>query len=171
MYVPNIDTKKCQLRPFSLDDISDLVWHINDEEIARNELTIPYPYTRAHAQAFLERILEPSHPAYYFAIALNEEVIGSVALTHVHAGEADVSYWLSKQYWNKGITSCALDAVVKYGFHIGLDRINAKVISTNTASMRVLEKAGFMQTALLKNHDCHGHILDCYAYTKSQKAA
>lgn len=55
-------------------------------------------------------------------------------------GEREVTYWIGRSYWGRGIATSALAAF------LAVDRsrpLRARVASDNVASRRVLEKCGF----------------------------
>ena len=57
---------------------------------------------------------------------------------------ADIGYAIGRSHWNKGIATKAVRIVINYGFEVlGLNRIEAEVLTHNGASIRVLEKLGF----------------------------
>jgi len=69
-------------------------------------------------------------------------VAGSV-LCHGWGGEPEVSYWLGKEFWGKGIATLALGLFLQ----LVTDRpLTARVARDNLASIRVLEKNGFELT-------------------------
>ena len=55
-------------------------------------------------------------------------------------GGPEVSYWMGKSYWGKGIASRALAAFL---LHINARPLYARVAKDNSRSLRVLEKCGF----------------------------
>lgn len=55
-------------------------------------------------------------------------------------GEPEVSYWLSREYWGKGIATTALTLFLDL---IKVRPLYARVAKDNTGSLRVLEKCGF----------------------------
>jgi RimJ/RimL family protein N-acetyltransferase len=64
------------------------------------------------------------------------------------AGEREVTYWIGRSYWGKGIATNALKAF------LAVDRsrpLYARVASDNVASGRVLEKCGFCVIATERN--------------------
>ena len=66
--------------------------------------------------------------------------------------KAEVGFWLLKQYWNKGITTEVLKAVVDYcQEEKGIHRLEAFVEEENTASARVLEKNGFVLEGTMRD--------------------
>jgi RimJ/RimL family protein N-acetyltransferase len=81
-----------------------------------------------------------------------------------------VGYWLGEAFWNRGIMTSALGAFTPYAFDsFDLIRIFAGVFSTNPASMRVLEKAGYTREGVLRRSVVKdGQVLDqvLYAVTR-----
>ncbi|HET9912455.1 MAG TPA: GNAT family N-acetyltransferase [Anaerolineales bacterium] len=55
-------------------------------------------------------------------------------------GEREVSYWLGKEYWGKGIATQVLEQFLK---HVKTRPLYAHVAKHNVGSRRVLEKCGF----------------------------
>jgi ribosomal-protein-alanine N-acetyltransferase len=57
---------------------------------------------------------------------------------------AEIGYWLGQPYWGRGIMSAAVRGATVYAMQkFALTRIYALPFATNTASARVLEKAGY----------------------------
>ncbi len=64
---------------------------------------------------------------------------------------AEIGYDLHPDYWNKGIMTEALHALIGFGFQqMSLNRIEADVTPGNDASVRVLQKLGFQEEGLLR---------------------
>lgn len=61
-------------------------------------------------------------------------------------GAAEISYWIGRPYWGRGIASAAVSLFVRkcLAEKPGLPALFARVKIGNTASFRVLEKAGFV---------------------------
>lgn len=58
---------------------------------------------------------------------------------------AEIGFALHRDYWNKGIMTKALKAMIPLGFdHLGYDVIIVKHMKANAASRRVIEKNGFL---------------------------
>jgi RimJ/RimL family protein N-acetyltransferase len=68
------------------------------------------------------------------------QVAGSVSSYEETAGHPEVTYWLGKPYWGKGIATAALRALLA---QVTTRPIYARVAKDNRASLRVLEKCGF----------------------------
>ena len=72
-------------------------------------------------------------------IEVDGVVVGSV-LSYVMEDTPEVSYWIGRQHWGKGIASAALEQFLE----VQTDRpLLARVAKDNIGSVRVLEKCGF----------------------------
>jgi RimJ/RimL family protein N-acetyltransferase len=75
-------------------------------------------------------------------ILYDGQVAGSV-LCHVWGGEPEISYWLGKEFWNKGIATQGLALFLDV---VTVRPLYARVVKDNIASIRVLEKNGFARS-------------------------
>jgi RimJ/RimL family protein N-acetyltransferase len=73
-------------------------------------------------------------------IVFNGRVAGSVS-SYEEAGRPEVTYWLGKEFWGKGIATWALREFLAH--HNPARTIYARVAKDNLGSRRVLEKCGF----------------------------
>ncbi|MCK4901263.1 MAG: GNAT family N-acetyltransferase [Anaerolineales bacterium] len=73
-------------------------------------------------------------------ILFEGQVAGSV-LSYVQFGEREVSYWLGKEFWGKGIATKALSEFLA---ELEERPLHARAAKDNIASIRVLEKCGFV---------------------------
>ena len=72
-------------------------------------------------------------------VVVDDEVAGTVG-SWGEDGEREVTYWIGRSYWGRGIATEALGAL------LAVDRsrpLHAHVAADNLASRRVLEKCGF----------------------------
>ncbi len=70
-----------------------------------------------------------------------------------HHYKAAIGYELSPEYWYQGFMTEVIEKIVEYGFHhLELNRIEAFVEPKNVGSRRVLEKTGFREEGVLKEH-------------------
>ncbi len=139
------------LRKWNADDVDSMTKHANNYNVAKF-LTdqFPYPYFRKDAEEYLA-LIEGQDPTLVFAISVDGEAVGSIGIfpqSDIHAKNAEMGYWLSEEYWGRGIMAEAIRQMVEYGFDtFDITRIFARPFGTNTRSQRVLEKAGFVQEA------------------------
>jgi RimJ/RimL family protein N-acetyltransferase len=74
-------------------------------------------------------------------ILCNGQVVGSVS-SYEEEGKPEVTYWLGKEYWGKGIATWALKEFLAN--HNPTRPIYARVAKDNLGSRRVLEKCDFI---------------------------
>lgn len=77
----------------------------------------------------IKTILFDGHVAGYVSSYVDEEF-----------GQSEVSYWIGKQYWGKGIATKALSVFLE---RVQVHPLYARAVKDNIASIRVLEKCGF----------------------------
>jgi RimJ/RimL family protein N-acetyltransferase len=70
------------------------------------------------------------------------------------SGERKVGYWIGKEYWGKGIASAALSQFVDQN---PFRPLTASVVKSNLASIRVLQKCGFIVTGEAKFDEPDGN--------------
>ena len=74
-------------------------------------------------------------------ILFNDQVAGSVACyTDEEFGHLEVTYWIGKAYWGKGIATRALSLFLD---HVTVRPIFGRTAKDNIGSRRVMEKCGF----------------------------
>lgn len=73
-------------------------------------------------------------------IVYDGEVAGSVA-RYTEAGRPEVTYWLGRAFWGRGIATAALAAFLQ---EVVERPIYARVAADNAGSLRVLQKCGFV---------------------------
>src|SRR5918997_1814726 len=80
-------------------------------------------------------------------IVVDDEVAGTIG-SWGEPGEREVTYWIGRSYWGKGIATDALTVFLALEPSRPLE---ARVASDNVASRRVLEKCGFRVIATERN--------------------
>ncbi len=100
--------------------------------------------------------------AYHCAITDLEgsAILGGCGLTQIHQNHrfANLYYWVRSSRTRQGIASRATRLTAHFGLAtLGLQRIEIVVEPTNTASLRVAEKAGAQREGILRNRlNSHG---------------
>jgi|WetSurMetagenome_2_1015567.scaffolds.fasta_scaffold583321_1 [ribosomal protein S5]-alanine N-acetyltransferase len=148
-----LSTKRLVIRDYKKLDLKSLEKNINDLDISRNLLVVPYPYTKKDAEWWIshckEEMQKSPRSKYSFAIELKSErmLVGGIGLDKVdlYQGTAEVGYWLGKKYWRQGLMSEALGQVVQFAFEeLKLRRIDLNAFVENTASNELAKKFGFV---------------------------
>jgi ribosomal-protein-alanine N-acetyltransferase len=75
------------------------------------------------------------------AILVADEIVGSV-VSFEFEGETEVTYWIRRDHWGRGIATIALAGLLA---EVASRPIFGRTAFDNFASMRVLERNGFVQ--------------------------
>ena len=162
----NLDCGRCVVRDWTRADQRSLARFANNRNVWRNlKDRFPHPYTEAHADQWLgvlEAMAEPTH----WAIEVDGLAVGAIG---VEIDSGHFGYWLGEPYWGRGIMSAAVSRVAPYALeHFRLARLEAPVFEWNPASMRVLEKCGFVRERVLRQSLVKdGQLIDQVLYTRS----
>jgi len=164
-----INLSHCRLRNWSVNDVESLVRHANDPRVTAFLRDIfPHPYTHADAISWITR---SSKDDLNLAVEVNGEAAGGIGCmpgSDVHRIKAEMGFWIGAVHWGKGIateaaTAFSNDLLDMHGFL----RIESHVFQNNSASARVLRKAGFILEskqvkAIIKN----GSVMDLLIFVK-----
>lgn len=153
---PRLNTARLILRKIEPDDIPALVVYANNKKITDRILNFPFPFREPDAAMRMGYVMQgfKQKTRYVFAIISKErsELIGEIGLhlmdkTQAHA---QLSYWLGEPFWDQGLTTEAIKAIIPFGFEkLELNLIYADCHVNNIGSQKVLEKNGM--SVLKKN--------------------
>ena len=159
------------LRQWVPEDIPSVAKYANNPLVARNlRDAFPHPYTLADAQWYVEDCIQKGDVRQLCcAIVVNGEAAGSIGImqgSDVYCKSAELGYWLAEPYWGRGIMTEAVRQACAAAFdRLDIVRIHAEPFARNTASRRVLEKAGFSLEGVLRDSVYkHGELLDSCLY-------
>lgn len=151
-----IETDEFTLRPWKDNDAQRLAALADNSKISdylRDGFPCPYSIDDAKGFIYLSRQYEVNFVG--FAIEIEGKVAGSIAVyfkDDVHRKNTEIGYFLGEEYWGKGIMADVIRCMAGYVFeNFDILRIYAEPFARNTASRKVLEKAGFRLEGVLKN--------------------
>ena len=133
---------------------------------------MPYPYTEADAEWWLNMVAEhDGRDAIYRAIVVDGVVAGTISIepkADVMRKDAELGYFLLTEYWSQGVMTEAARQICEIAFdELDIIRISSMVYSPNIASQRVLEKNGFAHEGRQRNAICKdGKIYDACLFGK-----
>lgn len=157
------------VREWRDSDAAQLAVQANDRRIWLGlRDAFPHPYAIADAHRFISIALEMS-PRTFFAIEADGNIAGGIGyILHgdVERVSAEVGYWLGHEYWGRGIATTAVRLLTRHAFAANpeLKRLYATPYAWNTASARVLEKAGYrhegtLRQAVIKDGQVHDQFM------------
>jgi RimJ/RimL family protein N-acetyltransferase len=149
MTLTTLTTERLTLRPLMMSDTPALHAWLSDPEVMRYWSTLPHTdikQTEAWVLGSLDAMIKGE--AQDFAVLLEDRIIGRVAFWH---GD-EIGFFFDPKMQGQGYAREALRAIAAYGFAtLGFKEIRADVDPDNRASLRVLERVGFVRTGFAKN--------------------
>lgn len=171
-----LETHRLNLRkPLLTDALLIYATYSRDPEVSRY-LLWRSDQTLENIEEFLMRALQSweRRTAATWAVVLreNNSLIGMIDLRL--EGEANLGYVLARPYWNRGLMTEAVRAIVNWALsQEQIHRVWAVCEVHNTASARVLEKAGFRREATLERWMVFPNLgelpRDCHRYGRTKE--
>lgn len=168
---PKIETERLILRQPIAADIPEIITIANDPEVSSGTLNMPYPYLEKNGVSWVNMAYQgfDNGDRFVFAIVLKgtRKFIGGTGFTfNSRFNRAELGYWVGKPYWNKGYTTEALAAIIRFGFkELKLNKFLATYFPHNPSSGKVMEKCGMIKEGELKQHVKKGdQYLDLIQY-------
>ncbi|MFE2944158.1 GNAT family N-acetyltransferase [Streptomyces sp. NPDC059255] len=126
-----------------LDSDLPTFWeHLSDPEAQHvAAVTRKYHYDRAHFDSYWARIRSNPDVLMHTVLA-DDEVVGHAAV-YGPPNERQVTYWIGRNHWGRGIATAALTLLVDL---VRTRPLHAHAAADNAGSIRVLEKCGFVIT-------------------------
>lgn len=138
---PELTTQRLVLRALTAEDLDDLSRIVGNYDVAKWFASVPHPFTEQHAHAFLQDVQQGKRGTVW-AIDHQGRFVGLISIG------AELGYWCCPSVWGKGLmTEAANAAVSAYFTQTDAAEILANYFEGNAGSARVLEKAGFVETA------------------------
>ena len=149
--LPTLETPRLHLRWLTPDDVPALFAVFGDPEVCRYwsrpalpDLAAAHALQAEIAASFADRSL------FQWGIARRDTdaIVGTCTLATLSAehARAEVGFALARACWGRGYVAEALPAMVRFAFEtLGLHRLEADADPRNAASIRALERAGFVR--------------------------
>jgi RimJ/RimL family protein N-acetyltransferase len=149
-----LDLTCCIVRSWTNDDAESLQRHANNRNVSIHlRDRFPYPYALENAKTFLGWLASQPSPTVW-AIEAGGEAVGGIGIelhSDIERVSAEIGYWLGEQVWGRGVATEALRAVTAEAFRrYELTRIYAVPFADHRASIRVLEKAGYVKEGVMR---------------------
>lgn len=172
-----LTTRRLRLRRHRSSDAGALARLIDNWNIVRWLAEVPFPYTEDDARKWITQTHRNWQLAkdYQFVVTRAEDgcMVGHMGLRiassalepsgngqapSLRGREGELGYWFGEAFWGQGMAGEAARATVQFGFrHLRLERIWAASLPDNTASLRVLDKAGLkFVTRQIRKFSVHG---------------
>ncbi|MDF2505279.1 MAG: acetyltransferase, ribosomal protein N-acetylase [Clostridium sp.] len=166
---PEINTGRLNLREIKQEDAESIYKILSNPEVIKHD-TFELFANIKQAEDMIKWVndIYKQKRAIFWGITLknNPEVIGFCKCeVEIPKVRADLGYDLRREYWNMGIMTETLGAVIEFAFQsLDVNRIEATVSTENNSSIRVLEKSGFVKEGILRERcymrgNCHDMMM------------
>jgi RimJ/RimL family protein N-acetyltransferase len=141
-----IATERFLLRPVRRSDAGLFALYAGDARVAEATQGIPHPLPPGAAEAFCARAMATGRDEDHWVMdgtrATLPEVLGVLSLKKMDRGQSEVAFWVAPAFWNHGIASEAVQALVAANPQQN-STMFAEAFQDNPGSARVLTNAGF----------------------------
>lgn len=147
-----LEGDRLNLRIAEPDDYELLTRHYNDPDVRCQFGDLRLPFTR---EAIVSLFEEGTETIHHFMAHDDGTPVGHAFLRRIdlHGRNAELGYTVFPEHQDNGYATEASEIVLEHGFDgLGLHKIWARVSSHNDASKQVLEKLGFEEEGLLREH-------------------
>lgn len=157
--LPTLNTSRLLLRPFEIQDATDVQRLAGDAQIAETTMNIPHPYPDGAAVEWIQRhqFLFAEKRLLTLAVTRKEDsqLLGAVSLLdwHVAHARAELGYWIGTPYWGMGYCTEAVAALLQYSRdELKITRIVGRCFSSNKRSEGVMLRVGLSAEGHLPKH-------------------
>ena len=175
-HLPTIRTERLILRSARMSDAQDLYEYSSDPEVARHVLWTAHTsinQTRNYIRYLLRQYRSGSPSSYVIVYRETGKVIGTIGYMWIKPEDrsGEVGYSLHRGYWNQGLMTEALEAILAFGFlKLNLNRIEAQHETANPASGRVMQHVHMQHEGTLRQRVYNkGRYVDVELYAILRK--
>lgn len=144
-----IETERLILRKFRMSDDKDMFKNWANDDRVTKYLTWPthanIDASRSILDMWTKDYENPKNYQWCIELKSTHEAIGSIGAVNYNENveSVEIGYCIGYNYWNKGITSEALKALINFFFNeVGVNRIESRHDSLNPNSGKVMLKCG-----------------------------
>lgn len=150
-----IATERFDLRPVRKSDAGLFALYAGDRRVAEATQGIPHPLPPGAADAFCARAMTAGSDEDIWVMDGTRsnlpEVLGVISLKKMDRGQSEVAFWVAPAFWNHGIASEAVNALVAANPQKNCTMF-AEAFQDNPGSARVLTNAGFQYLGDAESH-------------------
>ncbi len=148
---PEIESERLLFRDILHSDSNDLFEIYRNRKALKFQVISPFR-SMAEVKRYVDVVHDGYQNRYFIRWGLVEKqtgkLIGLISLHHLELWnyKAEIGYMFNEAYWNMGYATEAVDKLLEMGLvKWGLHKVEAEIHPGNAASMRVVEKLGFVK--------------------------
>ncbi len=141
-----IKTERLNLKKIEKKDLKVLVNQLNNWNVVKWLVNVPYPYTLIDAEKWLDK---SSKEELTLNIFIKNNLIGGITIDKRTINNTSVlGFWIGEEYWGKGYAIEACNSLISYFFsnHSG-NKLYASHMLKNEKSKKILLNLGFQKVS------------------------
>jgi len=125
-------------------DITSLIEELNNWNISKWLVEVPYPYSINDANYWIKKTKEDE---FSFNIYLNNKLIGGISISKKLGNTKwELGYWIGEKYWGNKYAKEACESLIKYFFtNTSNNIIYASHMKDNIKSKNIILSLGFTE--------------------------
>jgi len=174
MFPESLWTTDLIMRPIAPGDAAAIFdEYAQDPAVTRFLSWAPHRLLAETESYIADCIASPTSRTFTLLGRRDRQLRGAFAVRRVAPGHVGFGYVLSQRSWGQGLMTEALTEVASWAMkQKGIWRIGDVCDVENTASARVMEKAGFEREGLLKRWIVHPNLADvprdCWSFARTR---
>ena len=174
-----LETERLILRKFRLSDAKDAYNNWTSDKETSKYLDWNVHESVDVTKNYVNKVIEGyknGSLGWVVEIKNTKEIIGNISVVKLNKNDlnAEIGYCYGPKYWNKGYATEALKRVIEFLLNeCDMHLVEARHISGNPASGRVMQKAGMVKEAILRDRKMNKYTkelndLIVYSITKQE---
>ena len=126
----------------SEEDLNSLIKELNNWNISKWLIEVPYPYTVEDANYWIKKT---KNEEFSFNIFLNNKLIGGVSLSKKTINSNwELGYWVGEEYWGNNFARESCEKLIQFFFNnTSHNLINVSHMKDNIKSKKIIINLGF----------------------------
>ena len=146
-----INTSNLVIKKPNTRDIHALVNELNNWNISKWLVEVPFPYSINDANYWVKKTQEDE---FSFNIYLKNKLIGGISITNkLENNKWELGYWIGEEYWGNKYALEACEGLIKYFFtNTSNNIIFASHMKANIKSNKIILSLGFKKIGIGKKY-------------------
>lgn len=156
---PILNTDRLLLREISLNDVNAIYEMYSDPKVAEYDSFAPVRTigeARNIIHNYRKDFREKKQIRWGIVRKSDNNMIGTCVFMNLDdtSRRCEIGCGLVSSEWNKGFMTEALEPIIEYGFEVfNFNRIEAYIISGNSASVKLFRKLGFIHEGVVRERE------------------
>ena len=156
--MPELETERLSLRAIKKSDLNDIHEYASNSKTSQFllwEKHTSVEYTKKFVDIVLTKYKFGEYHDWAIVLKENQKMIGTCGFTRIDGENsiAEIGYVLNPTYWGYGLATEAAKKIVDFAFNVlGVNRVEARFLFGNEASLNVMRKIGMKFEGYLREY-------------------